>query len=145
MNCETLRKRLEEAGCSESHYSIRTWEDDTFCLDFIDGEWQVFYTERGQWSEPEFRSESEEEACAYLWEKMQRVRHEHLVGTFADLAEARELCQALERLDLPHHLDSIPEPVVRPTLYRVFVHGKAIFEARRCFPELPIRRWVSIG
>ena len=143
MNCETLKKRLEEAGCSESHYSLRTWGNDTFCLDLLDGEWQVFYTERGQWNEPEFRSESEAAACEYLWEKMQHIRHEHLVGTFSDLTEAQELCRTLDRLGLPNGIDSIPEPVVHPTLYRVSVVGKAIFEARERLPELPIRRWVS--
>jgi hypothetical protein len=143
MNAETLKQRLEEAACSESHYSIGHRGNDTFCLEKLDGEWQVFYTERGGHSEPEFRSESEEAACDYLWEKMQTIRHEHLVGLYSDLAEARSFSRALRGLGLENHLDSIPSPVVQPTLYRVFVHGTGIFEAKKHFPTLPIRRWTE--
>jgi hypothetical protein len=143
MNAETLKQRLEDAGCSESHYSIGHRGNDTLCLEKLDDEWQVFYTERGGYSEPEFRSESEGAACDYLWEKMQTLRHEHLVGLYSDLTEARKLSRALSELNLEHHLDSIPSPVVSPTLYRVFVHGAGIFEARKHFPQLPIQRWTK--
>lgn len=141
MDCESLKKRLEEAGCSESNYSIRCRNDDTFALDKFDGEWWVFYTERGIVNDPEFRSESEEAACDYLWEKMQHIRHDHLVGMFSDINEAREFVDWLERQGLAYHYNPIPEPVLHPTMHRIFVHDKAIFEVRKFFPNLPIRRW----
>jgi hypothetical protein len=144
MNAETLKQRLEEAGCSESYYSIGDRGNDTFCLEKINGEWQVFYTERGGHSEPEFQSPSEEAACRYLWEKMQTIRHEHLVGLYSDLAEAQSFSRVLSELGIENHLDSIPNPVVSPTLYRVFVHGMGISEAKKHFSTLPIRRWTEI-
>jgi hypothetical protein len=141
MDCESLRQRLEAAGCSESSYSIGCRNDGTLALEPFGDEWWVFYTERGIVNEPEFRSTSEAEACAYLWEKMQHVRHDHLVGVFSDSGEAQEFVAWLERLGLPYHLNPIPHPVVTPTMHRVFVHGKAIFEVRKHLPSLPIRRW----
>jgi hypothetical protein len=115
MNIKTLKTKLEEAGCSESHYSINTRENDTFCLEKFGDEWWVFSTEHGIVDDPEFRSVSEADACAYLWEKMQGMRHDHL--------------------------DHIPSPVVHPTLYRAFVHGAAIFTVRQHFPDLPLNRY----
>lgn len=141
MDCESLKKRLEDAGCSESHYSIGTLGDDTFCLDKLGNEWWVFYTERGIVNDPEFRSESEAEACAYLWEKMQHIRHDHIVGLFHDPAETQEFSRALHQRGMKNLIDHIPSPIVHPTLYRVFVFGQAIFEAQRHFPHLPVRQW----
>jgi hypothetical protein len=141
MDCASLKERLEEAGCSESYYSIRCRNDNTFALDQFDGEWWVFYTERGSVSDPEFRLESEEAACEYLWEKMQGIRQDHLVGWFTDLTEAQEFSRALTQLGLENHIDHIPKPVFPQTVYRVFVYGKAIFEVRREFPLLPLTHW----
>ncbi len=67
MNCEELKSRLDAAACSTANYSIGTRENDTFCLEQFDGDWWVFYTERGIVNDPEFRSASEAEACAYLF------------------------------------------------------------------------------
>jgi hypothetical protein len=141
MDTKTLKQRLEAAGCSESHYSIGTRGDDTFALEKFGDEWWVFYTERGIVNEPEFRSESEAEACEYLWEKMQTIRHDHLVGTFAERGEAEAFAAWLERQGLPYHYNPIPAPVVYPTMHRIFVHGAAIFEMSKFFPNLPIKRW----
>lgn len=141
MDCESLKKRLEDAGCSESNYSIRCRNDDTLALEKFGDEWWVFYTERGIVNDPEFRSESEEAACEYLWERMQQYRHDHLVGTFSDPDEAREFVAWLERLGLAYYYNPIPSPVVTPTMHRIFVHGTAIFTVRKFLPDLPIRRW----
>ena len=139
MNQETLKQRLEEAGYSKSHYSIGERGDDTFCLEYVDGAWQVFYTERGVLGEVFFRSESEEAACAFLWEKMQGIRHDHLVGYFTNLGEAQACAGALTRLGLANHIDHLP--ITRPPLFRVFVYGRDLFEVQKYFPDLPLRHW----
>ena len=139
MNCHALKLRLEAAGCSTGNYSIGTRENDTFCLERIDGEWWVFYTERGIVNDPEFRSASEAEACAYLWEKMHHIRHDHMIGVFTELPQAQGLARALDQIGLAHHIDAIP--ITTPPLYRVFVYGAAIFAAREHFTTLPIRQW----
>ena len=141
MNCESLKKRLKDEGYSESYYSVRCRNNDTFALDQFDGEWWVFYTERGIVSDPEFRSESEEAACAYLWEKMQHIRQDHLVGWFTDLTHAQEFSRALTWRGLKNHINHIPRPVLPQTVYRVFVYGKAIFEVQRDFPRVPLQHW----
>lgn len=138
MNCEELKSRLDAAACSTANYSIGTRENDTFCLEQFDGDWWVFYTERGIVNDPEFRSASEAEARAYLWEKMQHIRHDHLVGLFTNLPRAQDMARTLEQLGLAHHIDPIPSTT--PPLYRVFVHGAAIFTARSHFKNLPIRQ-----
>ena len=132
MNHTSLKRRLEEAGCSTSHYSIGERGDDTFCLEYRENEWQVFYTERGLVQDVLFRSESEEAACAFLWEKMQGIRHDHVVGFLTSLPEAQACATALAVLGMANHID--PIPVTRPPLFRVFVYGLDLFEVHKSIP-----------
>jgi hypothetical protein len=143
MNCEELERQLEAAGCSRANYSVGTRGNDTFCLEKVGDEWWVFYTERGMLNDPEYRSASEAEACAYLWEKMQNIRHDHLAGAFTDQAHAQAFAQSLQRLGMPHHCDQIPFPVLNPPLFRVFVYGAAIFDLRKRYGSLPVRQWPA--
>lgn len=144
MDRQELKRRLEAAGCSSTHYSIGTRDNDTFCLEKVDGEWWVFYTERGMLNDPEFRSVSQAEACAYLWEKMQGIRHDHLTGVFTERAQAQGFALALKGLGLAHHIDLIPSPVVTPPVFRVFVYGPAIFELRKLYRSVPVRVWPLV-
>lgn len=99
----------------------------------------MFYTERGLVQDVLFRSESEDAACEFLWEKMQGIRHDHVVGFFASLAEAQACAKALTALGLANHFDHIP--VTRPPLFRVFVYGRDLSVVKAYFPDLPLRHW----
>lgn len=126
MDCDTLRQRLVAAGCSESNYSIRCRNDDTYAIDCFEGEWWVFYTERGIVNEPEFRSPREAEACQYLWEKLQTMRHHHLAQTFSEPAERDAFLAWLTEHGIDYWCNDIPTPVLPSPLYRVFVFGTDI-------------------
>ena len=130
MDSRALRARLIAAGCSESNYSIGCRNDDTLALEKIGGEWLVFYTERGSVGEVEFRSPIESEACQYLWDRMQTVRHAHLAGASTDWAACEALQARLAAAGIAFWRNDVPAPVVPKTLYRVFVGGTDIFRVR---------------
>lgn len=70
MNKEDLQKILVQEDYKPSTYSLTGGEpDEALCLSFDDGQWHVYYSERGlQTGKVSFGSESE--ACEYFLKKM---------------------------------------------------------------------------
>ncbi|MBK9926521.1 MAG: SPOR domain-containing protein [Anaerolineales bacterium] len=132
MNIQELEKRLQEEGCNPGYYAIgsRGGASDAHCLTHNGREWQVYYTERGVDSAPEFTSPSEEEACEYFFNFMMKFRHDHCIGVFLSQSLANELQAKLESHGLRPFQDKIPTPVVKEPLYRVWVSGKEIFTVK---------------
>lgn len=144
MNIQELERRLIEAGCSRSNYSIGYRDSDVFCLMQIDGVWRVFYTERGLDQEPLFESRSEAEACEFFFKyQTERIQHVHIVGQFRSKDKADELDARLKRLGLQTWLNHIPHEHWNVARFRVFVVGMDIFRARLILgAELPLRDYV---
>lgn len=69
MNCNELKKRLEEKNIPPHYYRImgeHKSPDDCCSIIFEDGLWKCYYSERGRVFElKEFTSESE--ACEYFF------------------------------------------------------------------------------
>lgn len=137
---QSLQQALIAAGCSTTQYAIGMLGDDCECLIEQHGEWLVVYAERGNIQMVLFRSTSEAEACAFLWQRMQQRIHMHLVGLFASEHEASGFVAALSALGIAAHIDIIPATIMKLHV-RVFVVGTAIFLAREHFPQLPLRSW----
>ena len=129
MNIQELEHLLIEEGCNPGNYAVgsRGSASDAHCLTYNGKEWQVYYTERGVDSKPEFASSSEEEACEYFFNFMMKIRHDHCVGVFTSSQLADELQVKLESHGLHPFQDKIPVPVVKEPLHRVWVSGKEIF------------------
>lgn len=129
MNIRELERRLIEEGCNPGNYAIgsRGSASDAHCLTHNEQEWQVYYTERGVDSKPEFTSQSEEAACKYFFNFMMKFRHDHCIGVFTSKQLADELQAKLESHGLHPFQDKIPVPVVKEPLHRVWVSGKEIF------------------
>lgn len=71
MNIRKLKKILKKKGIAEYHYRIceKGIDDDKINLDYEDGKWIVYYSERGKvFDKKIFDSESEacEEALAQI-------------------------------------------------------------------------------
>ena len=47
MKASELDRRLREEGCNPSTYSVLGSSHDAWCLNFRDGKWVIFYSERG--------------------------------------------------------------------------------------------------
>lgn len=141
MNIQELQQRLEEEGCNPGAYAIgsRGSASDAFCLTHDGARWQVCYTERGVDQEPFFTSESESQACDYFFDFMMSLRHDHCVGFFHSLVNARALEERLNGLGVASSIDWIPYNGWDDPRYRVFVTGKAIFVARQALGDLPVR------
>lgn len=71
MNKQELKSILIEMGIPSSFYNLdntgRT--DERFCLESINGEWRVYFCERGIRTTDESFA-SEEEACRFIYEQL---------------------------------------------------------------------------
>ncbi len=74
MKREELKKRLQEMGIREGTYNLDGIgrDDERFNLIYENGQWTVYYGEHGQRTNPKSFS-SEEEACDYLLEKLEKI------------------------------------------------------------------------
>lgn len=71
MNVEELRRRLDELGVPQRFYTINGHlASDTYILNWVHSFWEYFYfDEKGQ-ARGVKRFESEEEACAYFYQRL---------------------------------------------------------------------------
>jgi hypothetical protein len=133
MTVRELERRFVEEGCNPNNYCIGPPQcpvTDIYCLDQMDGEWQVFYTERGRDDPPIFTDTDETEACEYYYRQITSFRQDHCVGFFRSEENARALMAKLQAAGLYPHQDAIPYGGWVDPRFRVFVTGKAIFTAR---------------
>jgi len=94
------------------------------------------YTERGNDDAPIFESKSEEEACEFYFNYiMTKFRHDHMVGFFKSVQNAKALSEKLSQNGIQSHQDKIPYGGWIDPRYRVFVVGKDIFKAREMLGE----------
>ncbi len=71
MNVNELRKNLKKAGVSDFLYNLdnRGRNDERFCLEYIEGKWNVYYSERGV-KTTNLLFETESEACEYMYNEL---------------------------------------------------------------------------
>lgn len=141
MNIQQLTEKLAEEGCNPNYYAlgVRGSASDAYCLVQVDGVWQVFYTEWGVDQAAMFTSADEAAACAWFYDLMMGMRHDHLVGFFRSEKSATALQATLQQHNIPFFQDSIPYTSPDDRRYRVFVTGKAIFPARELLGQIPVR------
>lgn len=139
MKITELEKRLLEEGCNPIHFAIGHQGSDVYCLQYQNGVWKVFFTERGKDDPPLYETTEEEAACQFYFEYITaRIRHDHLVGFFRKEKNARELLDRLAQNGIQSHRDKIPYGGWGDPRYRVFVVGKDIFRARDLLDKIPL-------
>ena len=71
MNIEKLKNIFVECGVPRNLYNFEGTgrKDERFCLEFVNGRWNVFFSERGCKTTDLF-FDSEEEACLYLYNEL---------------------------------------------------------------------------
>lgn len=141
MNSRELAQRLSDEGCNPSLYVIgsRGVASDAFCLTHNGTQWQVYYTERGQDSPPIYASGSESLACEFFFKHIMAMRHDHCVGIFISEQSSLAIQEKLNSRGVPSWNDRIPYGGPADPRYRVFVTGKAIFQAKEILGAVPIR------
>jgi hypothetical protein len=112
---------------------------DVYCLTPVGDVWQVYYTERGQSHQPIFTSANEAEACAFYFDLLMGMRHEHCVGFFKEETAVHALQTTLTQHNIASHHDKIPYDGPDAPRYRVFVTGKAIFAAQAILDTIPLQ------
>ncbi len=129
MNLQELSAHLQRECYQPSVYHIGpSWGacGDTFCIEMIGGQFEVFYVERGQRGEAIHRCESESAACDAFLAALDRERFSraHCVGFFTSKSDADSLSERLACADITVHRDAIPYSSTTDMRYRVFVFGR---------------------
>jgi hypothetical protein len=139
MKAYELRERLLAGGCNESSFAVKSRGNEVYCLDEIGDTWVVFYTERGQDSDPIFKSSSEDDACQFFYDYVMKLEHWHIVGFFKEEVSAKALEAKLLSIGVKPIRNDIPSYKFNDdTRYRVFVAGKEIFKVREALGEISI-------
>ena len=141
MNTQELKRRLNAEGCNSGLYIVgKPWAvTDVYCLTQVGRMWQVYYTERGQNAPPIFESPDEAAACAFYFDLIMGLQHNHCVAVLRQKTAVHTLQALLTQHNIPSHTDKIPYGGWDDPRYRVFVTGKAIFAAKVVLGNVPIQ------
>jgi hypothetical protein len=140
MKVTELRKKLLDEGCNPHNFAVLSTTHDAFCIDKDGNQWKVFYSERGQNSDPIFTSTDESEACDFFYDLILKQQHWHLVGFFKNEADAKALEEKLLAADIKPVRNDFPSyKTANDPRYRVFVVGKDIFKAKELLGKIDIK------
>lgn len=140
MKVTDLQKKLIQEGCNPDNFAVLSKVDGVFCIDKNGNQWKVFYSERGQTSEPVFISTNENEACNFFYDLILKQQHWHLVGFFKQETDAKLLEEILLAADIKPVRNDIPAyKTANDPRYRLFVVGKDIFKARELLGKIDIK------
>jgi len=129
MNVQELLIHLQHECYQPKVYHVGpNWSacDDTYCLERIDGQFEVFYVERGKRGETIHRCENESAACDAFLAILDRERFSraHCVGFFSTKTAADDFSERLVSAGITVHRDVIPYSNSTDLRYRVFVFGR---------------------
>jgi hypothetical protein len=142
MNLQELSSYLQRECYNPNVYHVGPgWGacGDTFCIERVDGQFEVFYVERGQRGGLIHCAESEAEACAAFLAALDRERFSraHCVGIFTTKSEADRLSDRLVSSGIAVHRDAVPYSHRTDIRHRVFVFGRDKLRAQEMIdPEI---------
>lgn len=129
MNFQELSAHLQRECYQPSVYHVGSgWGacGDTYCIERVGGQFEIFYVERGQCGEAIHRCESESAACEAFLAVLDRERFSraHCVGFFTTKSEADRLSERFATAGIAVHRDAIPYSSTTDMRYRIFVFGR---------------------
>lgn len=106
---------------------------DTYCIEPANGQFEIFYVERGQRGKTIQQFESESEACVAFLAVLDRERFSraHCVGFFIMKSDADNFTERLISANVGFHRDTIPYSSSTDMRYRVFVFGRDKIRAQK--------------
>lgn len=112
--------------------------DDVHCLGFNNPNWEVYYIERGQKSEPIFSSTNEEDAIKFYTDFVSKIEHWHLIAFTRSSEILNDFKSKLESKNIRTIQNDIPNyKTAGDRVYRLFVVNKDIFIAKDIFDGVP--------
>jgi hypothetical protein len=134
MNVHELKEMLLLEGCNQNSFAINEFincPDAIDCLFFRNGQWVVFFFERGKEEAPSFTSDDESEACKYYFELIIKLKHRHIVHVSKNEISILEVEKKLASNNIETIRNNIPAYRFKNDVrYRLYVVGKDIFRAR---------------
>jgi len=135
MNLQQLAEHLRSECYQPAHYHIGLgWGacGDTFCIDKIDGQFEIFYVERGQRGKPIQRIEDETTACKAFLAVLdcEPFARANCIGSFVVKSEADDLARRLDSQGIKVHRDEVPYSSLTDIRYRIFVFGRDQIRAK---------------
>jgi hypothetical protein len=112
--------------------------DDVHCLGFNNPNWEVYYIERGQKSEPIFSSTNEEEAINFYSDFVSRIEHWHLIVFTRSAEILNDFKSKLESKNIRTIQNDIPNyKTAGDRVYRLFAVNKDVFIVKEIFKDVP--------
>lgn len=134
MNLQELSTHLQERYSPGVYHVGSDWGacGDTYCIERIGGQFEIFYVERGQRGKTIQQVESESEACAAFLAVLgrERVSRTHCVGFFTTKSDADTLAERLVSAGIGIHRDAISYSSSSDMRYRIFVFGRDKIRAK---------------
>jgi hypothetical protein len=136
-----LYNRLIAEGCNRFYIDGigGPHNDDVECLGFQNGEWLVYYTERGQVGHVLFRSDDQQKAIDYYYRHVMSMEHWHLAVMTRSKEVVNEVRKKLEKRLIKTIQNDIPSYSKQgDVVFRLFVTGKDVFQLDKVLDEVPL-------
>lgn len=140
LDLQQLHDKLLSEGCNRFYIEGPggPMSDDVDCLGFSNGNWIVYYTERGQESPPVFSSPDMRLAIEFYCDRILKTDHWHLLVFTRSLEIFNRRKAVLDGAGIATVRNDIPDfKVAGDRIYRLFVLNKAIFRARELLDTIP--------
>ena len=112
--------------------------DDVECLGFSNGNWIIYYTERGQKSEPIFSTTDKNEAINYYHDHILGIEHWHIIAFTRSKDKFDFYKNRLEESGIKTIQNDIPDyKVTGDRVFRLFVTNKEINRTRDLLDDFP--------
>ena len=140
---EKLKKLCHELmaeGCNKFYIPgiSKTLNDDVVCLNLMDGNWKIYYTERGIDSEPIYSTYDIDDAIQYYKNYITSQEHWHLIIITRSIEKINEYRSILELNGIKIIQNDMPDYSKKDDrVFRLFVTNKDIFRAEKLFRKIP--------
>lgn len=113
--------------------------DGTQILGQHNGNWEVYYIERGQRQKASFSSSNKQEAIDYYRNHVYRIKHHHLAAFTRSKEKIEKIKVLLGDNSIEYWQNDIPSySEVGDTVFRIFVFNKDIYRIKEIDKSLPL-------
>lgn len=113
--------------------------DGTEILGLQNGNWEVYYVERGQRQKPLFSSLNKNEAIEFYRNHVYRIKHHHLAAFTRSKEKIEKIKVLLGENSIEYWQNDIPSySAVGDTVFRIFVFNKDIYRIKEIDKSLPL-------
>jgi hypothetical protein len=140
MELQALYDKFISKGCNRFYIDGvgGPQSDDVECFGENNGQWEIYYIERGQKSKPLFSCTDKTEAIAYYYKHVLSLEHRHLIAFTRSNEIMASKKRALESFGIRTIQNDIPHyRTIGDRIFRLFVNNQDIFKATEILNTVP--------